>query len=438
MKKMAGIFVHYFSFAFLAVNIMTAFAYSQSKDERPQKSDQCPPQGEKHKYLDVPIDYKNIENGTFRFHYKLQNGFSENKKTIVLLHGGPGENMKCWDLCPGSYCLSELSPNYNIVTIDERGAGCSLLPKDANQEFMTIKASAHDIEALRKHLVGDFGKISIMGLSFGTVLGIVYTSSYNQNVDKLILEGSVSSNEYMINLAFEKNFNTMLSQKPDLQKTYKTLIQLIEKGELKITLNDLFDMRDLMGYSYRGTWVIMPILIKQLAKKNYKLWDLIIKNIEDSSGHITLSPAYKYIMCRELFDFSFPYFRIKPILENICKDFEEVNPLWPKYNALDFTAKITVPTLLIVGRWDGAAAPYNTHILDQALGYSKSFVVPFAGHGVLFEKRKCDTMLIESFLQKGLTVELDDIFNSNDCKQSWANDMISPSPTFNFPYYFKY
>lgn len=380
-------------------------------------ADTCPPEGEQHKYLSVPIDFSRPHSGSFNYHYKLQNGFDNTKKTIVLLHGGPGGGMTSWDLCPGSYCLSELNDDYNIVTVDERGAGCSLLPEDKNEEFMTIVSTAEDLDFLRKHLVGVNGKISIMGVSFGTVMGVVYTSRHNTSVDKLILEGTVYSNEYQLNLAFEKNFKLMLNARPDIKKTFEELKIKLYNHELKITSDDFFGVRDILGYSYRGIWTVMPILITQLNAMDYSLWDAIWRSVEDSMGGIGETPAYQYIMCRELFDFSFPDFSLKPAMEEICQEFKSVNHLWRKYNSKDYTSNINVPTLLIVGKWDSATAPYNTYGVANNLSNARVFEVPYAGHGVLWEKRDCDTQMISSFLKQGFTKELDEIFKLDICQK---------------------
>ena len=379
-------------------------------------ADTCPLADEKHKYLNTPIDYKNPMEGTFKFHYKLQNGFDTYKKTIILLHGGPGGNMTSWDLCPGSYCLSELSHDYNIVTLDERGAGCSLLPENKNEKFLTIQTTAEDIEHLRKHLVGNEGQVTILGESFGTIVGVVYTSKYDAQVEKLILMGSAYSNEYMLNMAFEKNVEKMLNANPEIRNIYKELKIKLENNELKISTKEFFDMRDILGYSYRGTWAMLPLLITQLNATDYSLWDNIISNLGTSLDELSNSPAYKYIMCRELFDYSFPDFYMKAEMENICEDFRDINPLWKKYTSKVYSSHIKTPTLLLVGSWDGPTSPWNTYKLDNDLSFSKAIEIPLAGHGVIFEKRECSIQLISSFLRNGFTPELDEIFKLDVCQ----------------------
>jgi proline iminopeptidase len=103
-------------------------------------------------------------------------------KPAVFLHGGPGSG------CSPSQ-RRFFDPNtYRIVLFDQRGSGRSRpLASDANADLRS-NTTAHlieDIEQLREHLGIDCW--TVLGISWGTTLGLAYAQSHPQRVRALVL-----------------------------------------------------------------------------------------------------------------------------------------------------------------------------------------------------------------------------------------------------------
>lgn len=97
----------------------------------------------------------------------------------VVLHGGPGSgcnfSMLDW------FDLSR----QRVILIDQRGAGKSLPAGGLNHN--TSAELVFDLEQLRQTL--QIARWSVVGGSWGSILGIVYAGSFPQAVSSLILRG---------------------------------------------------------------------------------------------------------------------------------------------------------------------------------------------------------------------------------------------------------
>ncbi len=103
-------------------------------------------------------------------------------KPALFLHGGPGSGCTPWQrrfFDPGAY---------RVVLFDQRGSGRSRpLASDADADLST-NTTAHligDIEALRQH--HGVESWTVVGLSWGTTLGLAYAQAHPQRIDALVL-----------------------------------------------------------------------------------------------------------------------------------------------------------------------------------------------------------------------------------------------------------
>lgn len=103
-------------------------------------------------------------------------------KPALFLHGGPGSGST-----PGQRQFFDPAA-YRIVLFDQRGSGRSRPLASAPDADLSTNTTAHliaDIEALRQlHAVESW---TILGLSWGTTLGLAYAQSYPQRVNALVL-----------------------------------------------------------------------------------------------------------------------------------------------------------------------------------------------------------------------------------------------------------
>ena len=107
-----------------------------------------------------------------RIFYKI---FGNRGDTIILLHGGPGQNM--YGIGPD---LEPLGRNHVLIMYDQRGSGNSETGPD------TITAATHveDLENFRQYF--HLTKMILAGQSWGAMLATLYTSSYAQHVERLL------------------------------------------------------------------------------------------------------------------------------------------------------------------------------------------------------------------------------------------------------------
>lgn len=102
---------------------------------------------------------------------------------LVLLHGGPGasESALFRQFVPG------LERHFVVVYWDQRGTGRSLLP-GAHVQALGTEQLLRDLDALVDHLTSRFGqrKVTLLGHSWGTVLGVLYAQRHPERVSHYV------------------------------------------------------------------------------------------------------------------------------------------------------------------------------------------------------------------------------------------------------------
>ncbi|HKL17889.1 MAG TPA: alpha/beta fold hydrolase [Halalkalibaculum sp.] len=102
---------------------------------------------------------------------------------VIVVHGGP--------VLDHSYLyhhLEPLSKDYRLIFFDQRLSGRS--SADIDSADISLNAFIEDIEALRKEL--NFGKVHILGHSWGGLLAMKYAIRYPDHVIKLMLINSMA------------------------------------------------------------------------------------------------------------------------------------------------------------------------------------------------------------------------------------------------------
>ncbi|SDN67405.1 proline iminopeptidase [Paenibacillus sp. yr247] len=105
---------------------------------------------------------------------------NENSVPLLYLHGGPGVGSYDFELFQGQ----RISKKLHLITFDQRG----VLRSDPLQEDEKFELNdlVEDCEALRKSLGID--RWSVLGHSFGGYIGLLYSNTYPDSIDKLIFE----------------------------------------------------------------------------------------------------------------------------------------------------------------------------------------------------------------------------------------------------------
>ena len=116
-------------------------------------------------------------NGT-RLWYKIAGQAHAGEAPLLYLAGGPGYNSYSFEKTIGS----QLERHTQMIYFDERGTGRSERPKNGDYAMTTL---VEDIEALRLQL--GLQQLSLMGQSFGGTIALEYARRYPERVQRLVL-----------------------------------------------------------------------------------------------------------------------------------------------------------------------------------------------------------------------------------------------------------
>jgi proline iminopeptidase len=97
---------------------------------------------------------------------------------VVYLHGGPGSNFR-----GNGTEMDALARGRTLVMYDQRGSGRSEIVTDPKR--LTVEHHLRDLDAVRRF----FGarRISLIGLSWGSGLAVLYAARHPERVERLLL-----------------------------------------------------------------------------------------------------------------------------------------------------------------------------------------------------------------------------------------------------------
>ncbi len=113
-----------------------------------------------------------------RLWYRVAGQLHAGQAPLVYLAGGPGYNSYTFEKTVGD----QLERHTQMIYFDERGTGHSERPWTNAYAMPTL---VQDIEALRQNL--GLARISLMGHSFGATVAVEYAARYPEHVRKLII-----------------------------------------------------------------------------------------------------------------------------------------------------------------------------------------------------------------------------------------------------------
>lgn len=133
-----------------------------------------------------------VRSGQTEIYAWTRKPFSVSKKTVVFVNGGPGDHAH-----DSALQLSQ----WNVVFFDQRGIACSRPSSETlflDRRFYSSQNAVQDIEAIRQFL--KLRKISLYGVSYGTVPAHLYAATFPAFTRAVVLEGVVadSSPEVLI------------------------------------------------------------------------------------------------------------------------------------------------------------------------------------------------------------------------------------------------
>lgn len=200
---------------------------------------------------------------------KTLNGLNVNivgqgDEVIVFLHGGPGSDHRFF--LPH---VLPLSQRFKLVCYDQMGCGESASLKDARY---TMKNEVDCLENLRKEL--GLGKINLFGESWGSMLALLYATSYPERVNKIVLTAAigVSSEGY---ITFSKELENRLSNEDKIQLSY--LERKLKNGDS--TIEEIFSVLD-RYYVYSEQSLMRKHRTSMNTTVNEEIGEDIIQNFD--------------------------------------------------------------------------------------------------------------------------------------------------------------
>ncbi len=143
---------------------------------------------EKGFYTEVPMDYSDPSKGTTPVYAYFAGDYNPQRDTVLYFTGGPGQTAHWQPI--------KVDVNFNLLIMEQRGIGCSRPDKIENylsRSFYSSLNVAKDAEMLRQKL--KIPKITVYGISYGTIPATIYASLFPQHTRAAIMEGTVLAGE---------------------------------------------------------------------------------------------------------------------------------------------------------------------------------------------------------------------------------------------------
>ena len=122
--------------------------------------------------------------------WTLTRGLDRDNPILLVLHGGPGAGEFAWFRAYNS----NLEAEFVVVHWDQRGAGKSFDPEATPPESMNLPQFIADIDVVVDHLRAKFGRerITLLGHSWGSLLGTMYAAAHPEKVSAYIGTGQIA------------------------------------------------------------------------------------------------------------------------------------------------------------------------------------------------------------------------------------------------------
>jgi len=275
-------------------------------------------------------------------------GRSMDNPLLVILHGGPGSSETA---LLRSFNAS-LEDSYTVVYWDQRGAGRSY-NRSIPPESMTIDRFVADLDELVETLVARFGKrrVVLLGHSWGSLLGVLYTSRFPGKVAAYVGVGQVADMR-----ASEAASYAFALEKARERGHRKAIRLLLAIGPPPHTMKALGTQRRwlmAMGGAFGPNLSLVKVIWRGLTSPEASVLDLV-RLVQGSSFSLRL-------LFRELLD------------ANLQRDVNRLEtPVFFMVGRLDMQVVASVS----VAYFEALEAPHKALIWFEASGHMAPFEEP--------------------------------------------------------------
>lgn len=385
-----------------------------------------------------PLDPGQPNGKKIEVHYVVLPSQDRNKlpDAVFLLAGGPGQSAIGVSAF-GESMLGKLNRRRDLVFVDQRGTGksaaltCAKLEKDetpldqaavvkrlleckddlqklphGDLRFYTTSIAVQDLEAVR--VAQNYSAINLVGVSYGTRVGLEYLRQFPSSVRRLVIDGVVPPDLNTLGadakLALEGIFADCKSNArcnaayPDLENRWKRLLSGGPKQvsfthprlgtEMSMTVN----REDIIGMVFRGLYSptitsVLPYAITQADQGKFGPLVNLSGGFNLPSPNAMSMGMHYSVWCSEAY--------VRPPVANpndefasvMLGNYDKVCSAWPRGNVPPefFTLpKSNSPVLLLSGGIDPVTPTKNGESVAKALGEKARHVhIQNAGHGVI-------------------------------------------------------
>lgn len=367
------------------------------------------------------------------------------KSPLVLIAGGPGQSSREAFL-PFPEVIDDLSRDHDLLLFNPRGTtapaklpcpaletlNLAALLDSSKQETLAkecIKtlgekfdlndfgtdAAVKDLEEIRKEF--GYEKLSLYGVSYGTRVALRYAALYPDRVEKMILEGVLPPEAFLIQDTFaidsvinqvnERCAKTLPCSKAygDVAASFKKLKNDFAKARTIDVKHPRTGATQTITIDYLGLenlflslvytefdQTLLPAIIHQAAGGNI---NPMLAAAFSTNRAIVYEGLYYAVACTEDAPF-YDSTKMNPRLEqfvNICMSY----PFKATQSTLHNPVKGPWPTLLLSGELDPVTPPSLLTSLKTNLSAAQHVVVPGKGHNVY--GLRCVGKLIKDFMK---------------------------------------
>lgn len=305
-------------------------------------------------YSQTPMsagEHHTVLNGV-RLWYKVAGQPHFGLAPVLFLHGGPGYSSYSFEKTVGT----QLERHTQMIYLDERGSGRSERPQNKRYEMPFL---VEDVEALRQSL--GVNQLVVMGHSFGGTIALEYAARYPDHVHKLIILDGAADMPRTLDL-----------WRAQIQRRYPLVWQSTASGKNGKLLQKALAQKDDCAAA-KARFALLTEALSHVDPSEFRHWQQFHDQryrkeqdaLDDASG------------LRNTGEIGSVYFG--PGSDFFCYRFMAYN-------------KITMPALVIVGKYDGAVGAETMLSLAEHLPHAQfdefdqSAHFPYAEEPVKFER----------------------------------------------------
>ncbi len=356
--------------------------------------------------LDLHEDEQALHKGKkVKIFYRLLSPFDQNKETIMLFTGGPGQTSDFIFTWYKKY--GDEIENYNVVSMDHRVIGCSrktfidFVPATAHK----MRFAAADAELIRRELLGDRPWI-VEGGSYGTLLAQTYGLLFPDSVSKLIL--------FFTNFSSENARLSRRTIRPRFNRLFPEVnLELEDIEKLHPDLGDAF-----LRFSVRTMYQASQR--PEIPKMMLKVQSLLAMGMVEEARNLFPREIYQAsymqnsIACLETEPYPVlpgEYALYTPI--ESCQVFKGHFDYFNYRNSLQH---LKMRTLVWHGEHDPVFDSQNAFETSRRLPNNFLFVVPGGSHSI-GELGDCYPKIFFKFLQGSSDEEIKPLTKRADCQK---------------------